>query len=136
MDKYTERAIQLLQAKYAALGSWAAVAVDIGLKSKDRAAVHKVANGSIIARVYEALNIPYRQALSEKARLARIKGIVPLSGIITYVGKDGQQKTADLSQRAKRLGTSRKQIKAKELYHFINQRAAPALEKKDRRWDT
>jgi len=130
MGKYTEKAIQLLQAKYAALGSWAAVAVDIGLKSKDRAAVHKAANGSIIARVYEALNIPYRKALAEKVRLSRIKGKVPLSGIIRYTDNHGNPQTADLSQRAKRLGTKRKEIGAKELYLFISERVTSALEKR------
>lgn len=132
MGKYTEKAIRLLQAKYEALGSWAAVAVDIGLTEKDRAAVHKAAGGAVIARVYRALRIPYRAELNERARLARIEGKIALAGQITYIDKNGRQAQADLSQRARRLGITDTEITAARLYGLIAGQAVPALEKREK----
>lgn len=53
-----------------------------------------------------------------------------LSGFIRYTDNHDNPQTADLSQRAKMLGTKRKEIGAKELYLFISERVTPALEKR------
>lgn len=130
MGKHTEKAIRLLQAKYEALGSWAAVAVEIGLTEADRAAVRKAANGAIMAKVYRALGIPYRKELNERARLARIRGRIALSGKLTYTDNEGRPASVDLSERARRLGIAAESISARRLYSFIAGQAVPALRKR------
>ena len=130
MGNHTKRAIRLLQAKYKALGSWAAVAVDLGLSEGDRAAVRKAAQGAVMAKVYRALGIPYREELNVRARLGRIRGRIALSGKLTYTDKDGRPATADLSERARRLGVEAEDISAARLYILISGAFVPALSNK------
>jgi ribosomal protein L4 len=96
----------------------------------DRAAVRKAANGAVMAKVYRALNIPYRRELTERARLGRIRGRIALTGKLTYTDVNGRTATADLSQRARRLGITAETISAARLYSFIAGQAVPALRKR------
>jgi hypothetical protein len=130
MGKHTEKAIRLLWGKYKALGSWAAVAVDIGLTEGDRAAVRKAAHGAVMVKVYRALKIPYKKEAQERARLGRIRGWIALSGKLYYTDREGREAVADLSERARRLGVTAEAIRARDLYSFITGRAVPALREK------
>lgn len=111
---------------HAALGSWAAVAEELGLEEGDRAAVHMVAvRGSVQVKVLEALGLPSRfvevipcqcgrvhqRGDCEAGRIAARREAVaaagaefPVSGIVRFRDRDGQLLEADLSQRARRLG--------------------------------
>lgn len=134
MGEHTKKAIDALQAKYKLLGSWAAVALTIGLEEADRAAVQKAAQGSIVKKVYKALGVPHylaaREAARQRARLAKINGRLPLAGQLHYTDKNGRPAAADLSERAKRLGVTAADISAARLYLLIVDRAVPQLKRR------
>ena len=120
--------------------SWAAVAVAIGLEPRDKAAVNAVARkASAQRKVLVALGLPgdftavlaCRCGCGEAAHCKRGRELVrrdkaqasglalELAGELTYKTADGELVTVDLSQRARRLGTTAQTIEAADLFDLF-----------------